>query len=326
MSTVTLDIMYCNNHSQQLADAQSQSELTDVYIYDHLNGFDTAYNNDILDLILSFASKQHQRITVHTSYIFDDHVLSNYNNLDFKCRMFKMLHSFHDYRQHPELDFQNFICSFNGSEHVSRKLLVAILKKFGFYNPEYVSKNFVFIKDKLDGHITDYVGSRNNFYKKFFIDNDSDEFFNTINSFGHVRFDHANNVKNLESKLTNSFLHVVSETLATSHVPFITEKFVYSVVTRGLFLAYGQPGWHDHLENYYGFRKYNRIFDYRFDAIQNPVERLVELMSMISKFSILSSDDWRDLYAIEKDTIEYNYDQYFSRNYLKHVEQFCESL
>ena len=58
------------------------------------------------------------------------------------------------------------------------------------------------------------------------------------------------------------------------------------------------------------------MFDYRFDAIQNPVERLVELMTMISKFSVLSSDDWKDLYLLEQDTIEYNYDHYFSKDYL----------
>jgi len=43
---------------------------------------------------------------------------------------------------------------------------------------------------------------------------------------------------------------------------------------------------------------------------------------MISKFKSLSSDDWRDLYLIELDTIEYNYDHYFSGNYLKFLEKY----
>ena len=104
--------------------------------------------------------------------------------------------------------------------------------------------------------------------------------------------------------------------MATSYYPFVTEKFLYSVATRGLFLSYAQPGWHEHLEKYYGFKRYTKLFDYRFDTIENPIERLVELMSMISKFSVLSLDDWRDLYLLEQDTIEYNYDHYFSRRYL----------
>ena len=126
---------------------------------------------------------------------------------------------------------------------------------------------------------------------------------------------------NLERKITESFLEIVSETMATSYQPFVTEKFLYSVVTRGLFVAYAQPGWHEHLERYYGFRKYDKIFDYGFDEIQNPVERLVDLMSMISKFSVLSRDDWRDLYEMEIDTIEYNHDHYFRKKYIKQFEQ-----
>jgi len=110
--------------------------------------------------------------------------------------------------------------------------------------------------------------------------------------------------------------------VATSYQPFVTEKFLYSIVTRGLFLAYAQPGWHNHLEKYYGFKRYTKLFDYRFDTIENPIERLVELMTMISKFSVLSTDDWRDLYEMESDTIEFNYDHYFSEDYLKHLKAY----
>jgi hypothetical protein len=110
--------------------------------------------------------------------------------------------------------------------------------------------------------------------------------------------------------------------MAASYYPFVTEKFLYSVVTRGLFLSYAQPGWHAHLEKYYGFKPYTKLFDYRFDTIENPVERLVELMTMISKFSVLSSDDWKDLYLLEQDSIEYNYNHYFSGDYLNCLKQY----
>jgi hypothetical protein len=203
---------------------------------------------------------------------------------------------------------------------------VAILKRFDYFNHNYCSKNFVFTRESLDGHITDYVQDQDNFYNKFFIANNSDTFFSTIYSFGHVRFDHANNIYNLEHKLTESFLHIVSETLATSYYPFVTEKFLYSIVTRGLFLAYAQPGWHKHVEKYYGFKRYTKLFDYHFDTMQNPVERLVELMTMVSKFSVLSAQDWNDLYLIEQDTIEYNYNHYFSKDYLIHLKNHADQI
>ena len=112
-------------------------------------------------------------------------------------------------------------------------------------------------------------------------------------------------------------MHVVSETMATSHHPFITEKFLYSVVTRGLFVAWAQPRWHEHLETYYGFKLYKNLFDYEFDKIHNPIKRLVALMSMLAKFSKLTRFEWHDLYLLEMDAIEYNYQHYFSRQYLE---------
>ena len=297
-----------------------------VITIDHLGGFNIHKKSPVLDRLCSLTDNSY--ITVDLEYIVDDEIKQNYKNLNLcfdKHLWLKHNHiaSFTGYNIHPEINYKNFICSFNGSGHVSRQLLVAILHRFKYFTPDYCSKNFVFDTNKFDGHINDYVPNDIQLYRKFFIANDRNEFFKTVNSFGHVRYHHDLNIYNLEHKLTQSFLHIVSETMATSYYPFVTEKFLYSIVTRGLFLTYAQPGWHTHLENYYGFRKYTQLFDYRFDLIQNPVERLVELMSMISKFSVLSTDDWRDLYEMESDTIEFNYNHYFSGDYLKALQSYA---
>lgn len=290
-----------------------------IQLSDHLNGFSSELTNPILDHIQDHSSSP---ITVYTEYVFEREIVNRYSNLKFQWTNTWVNDCFQQYNIHPTIDYKNFVCSFNGSAHVSRILLVAILKRFNYFESEYCSKNFKFTTDVIDGHVSDYFYMPNCHYRKFFIANDSDDFFDTIYSFGHVRFDHKNNIYNLEEKLANSFLHIVSESMATSYWPFVTEKFLYSVITRGLFLAYAHPGWHEHLEKCYGFKRYTKLFDYRFDSIQNPVERLVELMSMISKFSVLSFDDWRDLYLLEQDTIEYNYNHYFSGDYLKCLKQY----
>jgi hypothetical protein len=301
--------------------------LPDTFIIaDHLGGFTQNGKNQFLQKLNDQALSQRQKFCVIYHQILEKQITNCYPEINILFSAVeqnnKNLSHFVNYNIHPEVTFKNFICSFNGSPHVSRKLLVSALEKFRWFNPMYCSKNFSYSTDILDGHINDYVDDRHNFYRKFFVSCDSETFFNTINSFGHVRYNHTSNIYNLENKLTESFLHIVSETMATSYHPFVTEKFLYSVVTRGLFLAYAQPGWHAHLEKYYGFKRYTRLFDYRFDTIENPIERLVELMSMISKFSILSTDDWQDLYELEKDTIEYNYEHYFSQNYLKSLELY----
>lgn len=278
------------------------------HLRDHGGGFDHGLKNTFIQSI------NQDRARLMTEYVIDHRLRQQYPNLkfefDFEMKQ-NLLGCFKDYNIHPEVSHDTFICSFNGTAHVSRKLLTAGLHKWGWFNRETTSKNFEFDLATLDGHLHDYLGHNTRYYRKFFIGPESQEFFQHTNSFGHVQYDHAQNIYNLENKITRSFVHLVSETMATSYYPFVTEKFVYSVVTRGLFLAYAQPGWHDHLERSFGFRKFDRIFSYEFDSIQNPIERLVSLMSMLSKFSILDKDDWRDLYEMETDTIEYNYQHYF---------------
>lgn len=306
---------------------EDPSWVPDEFLFgDHINGFDINLQNKILQRLNDFADQKNKIFDITTHQILSDNIIVKYPNLKIRFSMEDQERintgHFYNYNIHPDINYKNFICSFNGSPHVSRKLLVSCLHKFGWDHKQYCSKNFLFSTANIDGHLSDYVLDNLSFYRKFFISEDSEFFFQSINTFGHVRFNHTQNIYNLEDRLTESFLHIVSETMATSYYPFVTEKFLYSVVTRGLFLAYAQPGWHDHIEKYYGFKPYTKLFDYRFDSIKNPVERLIELMSMISKFSVLSSDEWRDLYLLEQDTIEYNYNHYFSGKYLDHLKRY----
>lgn len=293
-------------------------------LIDHLNGFDPDKKNKLLSQ-LNDSAKLHQcQPTVRVSYVFDDQITKHYPNLNFKfCfnNEQRIFSQFSNYGIHPDIDFKNFVCSFNKAGHVSRKLLVSIMQKFGYFNPDYCSKHFSYTTDTVLGHIQDYADKNERIYNKFFISNNSEEFFQTL-FVSDYEYQHGSNIKYLENKITKSFIHLVSETMATSQYPYITDKFFYSIVTRGLFLAYAQPGWHSYLENIFGFQKYSKIFNYGFDSIENPLERLVELMCSISKFSMLSSADWHDLYQVELDTIEYNYDHYFSGQYLKNLSKY----
>lgn len=297
-----------------------------IVLKDHLGGFDDNFSNEIISVVNQRAKEQNkiQKVLYHQP--LEKIITNQYDNCQFEIdsAMQRWFHTGHfkQYNTHPDINFKNFICSFNGSPHVSRKLLVAIMNQFGWFDSKYSSKNFSFLRDTIDGHISDFVKDRDAFWSKFFIGKNADQFFQTVYSFDYVRFFHSKNIYTLENKLTQSFLHIVSETMATSRYPYITEKSFYSIVTRGLFLAYAQPNWHNHLEKYYGFKKYKNLFDYRFDEIVNPVERLVELMTMISKFSTLSVTDWHDLYLLEQDTIEYNYNHYFSQDYLKCLAKY----
>lgn len=296
---------------------------------DSLGGFNEDYFSIYLDESVNFARKNNIK-TISTAYIFNDQIRSRYPDIEFSYKLkliggrgWELLTS---YSKHPVIDIENFLSTFNGSPHVSRKLLVAVLNKFGWFNPRSCSKNFTYSVDEIDGHIIDYVGDRDIFYRKFFIPQNNDEFHSTIYNINQYSLDQKftlGSIYSVEKQLTKSFLHIVSETMATSYYPFVTEKVLFPIITRGLFLAWAPYNYHNYFEKHYGFKKYTKLFDYEFDEIKNPIERLVELISMISKFSVLSLDDWQDLYLLEQDSIEYNYDHYFSQNYLKHLEKFC---
>ena len=296
--------------------------ITGINFFDHATGFDKNLTNTLFDKIKDC------NLVVNTEYQFDNSIKLQYPNLKFyyNHNMWEKtcnIEGFKNYKKQPKIDYKNFICSFNSSGHVGRQLLSSILENQGWFNFDYSSKNFKASTDQVLGHLNnlDLTEDEVELYDKFF--KNTDEFNDATCYFG--TFDLTNNnIYNLESKLTQSFVHIVSESLATSYYPFVTEKFLNSVVTKGLFVAYAQPGWHAYLEKYYGFKLYDKIFDYSFDSIQNPVKRLIKLIEMISKFSKLSVDDWRDLYfVLEKDTIEYNYNHYFSGGYEEHAKQIA---
>lgn len=300
-----------------------------IALGDHLFGFDNNYRNRVYDALQQQAESSNRTWTVLVDQIYSKQVHDNYPRIKLKFRLdlFERYGAVirmpprHEYGIHPDIDFRNFLCSFNGKYAVSRKLLLAALKKFNWFNKDYVSKHPVWEPGDIDGLIQEFVGSDEAVYRKFF-DLDDQEFGSLVNSFGYERGKHDVNIYNLEHKLTQSFVHLVSETIATSSVPFVTEKSFYSIITRGLFLTYGQPLWHRYMSDVFGFKKYTKLFDYRFDQIKNPIVRLIEILCMLSKYSNLSTFDWHDLYQQELDSINFNYEHFYSKDFVRHLDNY----
>lgn len=293
-----------------------------IYLHDHIEGIKQDFTNEILDKISQMSDKK--QLTVYTEYLFDSRVKNNYPNLNlrFSIRLLdRYLRILRTYNTHPELTFKNFVCSFNGTSHVSRQLLVSAMHRFKLFT-EYSTKNFTYTNDQIYGHV-DKLSDNLELNSKLIVSDD--DFCQKIFTLAYSRFDHLSNITALAPSITSSFVHIVSETLATSYYPFFGEKNFYSIVTRGLWLSYGQPAYHEQFSKYFGFRLYDKVFNYKFDTILNPIDRLIELLTMISKFQNLSTDDWRDLYLLEQENIEYNYHHYFSGNYLINLKQFVDN-
>jgi len=290
-------------------------EQSSIILQDHIGGF----SNDLGNPFFALLDSHNYSGNVLIEYQITSDLKKRWSELnlvyDVDAKESIIFSKLKNHNIHPPIDYSNFLCTFNGSAHVSRQLLASVLHKVGLFDVNYCSKNFRTTYGDVESHLRNYnlTDSEVRLYRKF-ISSDL-EFNNNVFTFDYSRFEHTSNIQVLEKQITSSFVHVVSETMADSYYPFVTEKFLYSVVTRGLFVAFAQHGWHSHLEEFYGFKKYDKIFDYAFDDIANPIKRLITMIEMIIKFKSMTTDELMDLYHMEQDTIEYNYDLYFSGNY-----------
>ena len=309
-------------HEYQLVRSEVEQGFRNIQLIDHIDGFDCNYKNRILNTVQEFP------LTVWTQTIFNEKVKASYPTLNFKfdLNLSKTSHHVLDMlsygaRVPTDKNFKNFICSFNGSDRPDRLLLTAALYKLGWVNLDYFSKNFSYNLENLTTVIQDY--SNDPYYVELLADQSAGEFYNLIHGFNYVSWEHQNNVETLYTKINSSFIQLVGETYAASYHPFTSEKFIQPMVCKSLWIAYSQPGYHAYLEKYYGFKLHHRLFDYGFDLIENPVERLVRLTEVLKPYANLSSEEWYQLYQDELDIIEYNYDWYYSRKYLSHLSQFA---
>ena len=113
-----------------------------IDLIDHLGGFDATLRNLILDVLVARKFPN----AIYLQYCVDQILKNQYKTIDikFSTRLQDTINLAHfkAYNIHPDINYKNFICSFNGTSHVGRKLLVSILQKFKYFDPMYCSKNF----------------------------------------------------------------------------------------------------------------------------------------------------------------------------------------
>jgi len=304
----------------------------EVYLQDHIGGIKKNGENTIIRIIDNISLQKSKKIKVHGGFsyhLFCGHDFpSIYSNLTFvdnyMPQINKLITPLLNFNIHPPVNFKNFLISLNGSPHVSRKILVSALHKMNMFNSFYSTKNFKYDRNELDGHIQELAGQSENYHNVFFSYKDN-EFNSAIYTDNYLRFDHEKNIRQMSQKISESFVHLVSEVMATADAG-VSEKPFYSIVNRGLYVIYGGVYINQFITEAFGFKLYDKIFDYRFDNIQNPLERLIELLTMLKKFSDLSLNDWHDLYLLEIDTIEHNYENFFSKKFIENYYSFCENM
>ena len=97
---------------------QDQSLPNMISLQDHLGGYTQDMYNVVLDRLNTLAGQQGKKQLVRYHSILEQTVTSRYPNLDIvfdhKFQDNANLKALREYNIHPELDFKNFVCSFNG--------------------------------------------------------------------------------------------------------------------------------------------------------------------------------------------------------------------
>ena len=297
-------------------DAEQVPEGTkDLYLVDHLGGFRKG-RCEFLD-------------NLHREYGNRWNIVTEYIDIPYKQDFFKNLefHYMHDWSHAKDKLYpmapnsvQHFVSCFNGSENIGRTMTVAFLLKNYMWEKEVCSCNFMFQAVKVDGFIKHEV-KNDRIVRKFF----TTQGVWKPRGFNYQPFNHSHNVDILAHKIQTTFLQLVTETHPDSDIPFVTEKFVYPVLSRRPFIAIAQPGWHKFLSDVMGFKLYDEIFDYSFDSEINPVKRWMGVYRQLVKLHTLPADDWIDILFEIKDKIDYNADHYKSDDFMREVINYLKN-
>mgnify|MGYP007083429990 CR=1 FL=1 len=286
-----------------------------IWLQDHFGSFDYRFRNYFLDLIPD-------GYTVYSEYQFPEEVHRAYPQLQLKFSAWLWLYANRiwpisdtaNLLARPSNRRQTFLSAFFRSNQPERHGIMAMLNDRGWFNPDFCSKHFELDPEQLIRLGIEY-------------DQVDPNFATTIVKHDFVSpGDHVHNLQTLSEIIQSSFVHFVVETKAwDTTVCFPTEKFLYAVANRTLWLATAPPNYHKMINQQFGFRLHS-CFDYFFDSRWEQRDRLSLLLEQFQQFSKYTPAQWQQIYAAEQDTLEYNYQRLASMEFFDHVVRSDQEL
>lgn len=278
--------------------------------WDHLHGFDANYRSPTLDMFDSGV--------VHTEYIFPEQVKKQYPDLDLRFDATMMIHNNHfdSYQYHiksvPPKITANFVSTFNKSRSDTKQNFLLICYANGWTNSEYCSKFFAISL----GYAENFFASINRPPPLGLDDFCQTTWQFEMSGYGNAKFD----LSTLGPKIQQSFIHIVTETIGNSAVPFPTEKLLLPIANQTLWIGYAPAGYHNYVEQNLGFKPY-RYIDYDFDSVVDPVQRLLAIEQVLLELSNMTQQEQRALYDANQDIIEYNYQLIKSGEFIQNLKK-----
>jgi hypothetical protein len=234
----------------------------------------------------------------------------------------------YDFRIQPikQRRFDKKFISFNritGNSRVYRSLFVAELMRRNILNHGLLSysktcpvhgslkNNFVYARDtyKLSG---DYVSES---YKllEYHLETDL-----RIDGSIHEQIQNDSFAVGPVTNLMSSFLHVVTETCFWDTKKHLTEKIFKPIVLKQPFVLLGSQNNLSYLKEY-GFKTFDKWWNEDYDKCSDPIQRINKVCDIIENICSLSQSDLQDLALEMEETLEYNYNRFFSKTFVQDV-------
>jgi hypothetical protein len=124
-----------NIHPYSVNDIDFATLPDSFIIGDHCGGFTKDLTNPIFDALDAYAKSKNKFFTLYVDQQYCDTIINHYPHLNFKFSVdlfnrFSHWPNVATYNLTSDINYKNLVCSFNGSDHISRQLLVSILHKF----------------------------------------------------------------------------------------------------------------------------------------------------------------------------------------------------
>ena len=128
------------------------------------------------------------------------------------------------------------------------------------------------------------------------------------------------------SKLTESFLHIVTETCYWDDKTHLTEKIFKPIVARQPFVLLGCANNLQYLRSY-GFKTFDAWWDESYDTITDPIERLQAVVKIIIEICSMSDEDLTAMLHGMQHVLNYNYNRFYSKEFINHCwNELTENL
>lgn len=133
-------------------------------------------------------------------------------------------------------------------------------------------------------------------------------------------------VQGCDSMLHQScFLHLVTETVFDYPHNSFSEKTWKPIVNLRPFIIVGVPGSLANLHSL-GFMTFSKWWDESYDTIQDPLQRMLNIVELTKDICKKSIGDLQEIYVDMKPILKFNYDHYygdFRNNALNKFDQDC---